>query len=169
LLGSASYYPTRISFEWFLDNVRRYGLPRGIHVVIAGHETDSLEGAHDLPGVEVRGWVKQAELDDLLARVGGALVPQQLGFGALTRVPEQSCSGIPQIATPVAVQGLNTPPGVQVVDGDWDAWQAAMCEVAEGIPGPSETDYRAWEAAQPNTLQRLLESMSQAQGGAEQA
>ena len=63
------------------------GLPAGVRVVAVGGDTDKLlPSGTSVRGLELRGWLEQVELDALLARAAAAVIPQRLGFGALTRL-----------------------------------------------------------------------------------
>jgi len=98
LLGSAQHGVTGESMRWFARMALECGLPTGVRVVAVGGDTDKLlPAAKSVPGLELRGWLEQPQLDALLTRAAAAVVPQRLGFGALTRLPELACAGVPVI------------------------------------------------------------------------
>jgi hypothetical protein len=170
MLGSAGHATTRRSFSWLLSQARRDGVPAGARLIVAGGRTESLLPAGEsIAGVTVRGRLDQAELDTLLARVAAVILPQQLGFGALTRLPELSCAGIPALVSAHAANALELPPGVLPVDDEWAAWQAALGQAMACLPGSSQADYLAWEARQAQPLaaaiKRLAPSGRQKHGG----
>lgn len=161
MVGTAGHHTTRDSFKWFLQAAKEHGLPSGVRIVIVGLGTEQLLAAGDLiPGVELRGWVDQEELDRLLARAGTVLVPQLLGFGALTRLPELACAGVPCIVSRHPTYALNPPPGLEIVEDDWECWYAAMSLARQGARAISTASFQEWEARQENglvdTVRRVL-------------
>jgi hypothetical protein len=160
LLGTVGPVIRRGAFRRFLDQVRARGLPPGTRVVVAGLHTETLLSAGEhLPGVDVAGRIDESALDALLARVTAALVPAPHGFGALTRLPELSCAGVPVLLARSATFAQDPPPGATIVeDQGWDAWCAAL----QAVPGSvvPAADYAAWEAAQPRPLPGLLKAMA---------
>lgn len=163
LVGTASHAPTRRSIDWFIRNVVEHGLPCGANVVVVGNGVRELvPNGLKLRGLDVRGRVPDGEFSDLLARAGAALVPQRMGFGALTRLSELACAGVPVLAFPHAAYAIDPPPGVQVLRDD--SWTTLV----EGIRSCMDCDhvlepdaYAAWEEQQTQplgaTLRRFVE------------
>lgn len=152
VMGSARHFPTRKSLEWFMRGIRQTGPPPGVLLEVVGHDTDALMVAGDVPnGVKLRGWLGQNDLDDLLTRARAVLIPQVLGFGTLTRLPELACAGIPVLVTAYPTYALDPPSNATVVESNPDAWFSAMDKLArrdtESVPG-----YEEWESRQPSTL-----------------
>jgi glycosyltransferase involved in cell wall biosynthesis len=115
MLGSAEHATTREAFTWFIEQAQTRGLPQGARVVVGGSATDTLLPKNaQVPGIELRGWLEQAELDELLRRAQAALIPQRRGFGALTRLPEFACAGIPVIVSRHPTAALDLPPGARI-------------------------------------------------------
>jgi hypothetical protein len=79
-----------------------------------------------------------------------------MGFGALTRLPELSCAGVQAIVSRHATLAIDSPPGTEIVDDDWDAWWAKMEEMGRDVPRLSLADYEAWEASQPRILTSVV-------------
>ena len=100
--------------------------------------------------------IYQAELDELMTKVCAVLVVQRAGFGALTRLPELACAGIPVVTTQHATYAINTTPGVQVVDDHWSCWMEQLTQLQRTTPVVTEDAYRAWQAAQPQPLPMLI-------------
>jgi hypothetical protein len=160
LLGTVGPVIRRASSAWFLDNIRDRGLPSGARVVVAGLHTETLLPAGEtLPGVEVRGWLEEDALQALLARVTAVVVPLNQGFGALTRMPELSCAGVPVIVSRNATFAQDPPPGAVVVDDRWDAWCAAMESMRDAGGVVAAGEYEAWEAGQPRPLPGVLKAL----------
>lgn len=160
LLGTVGPEIRRASFGWFLESARRRGLPKGVRAVVAGLHTETLlPPGETLPGIEVRGWLEEDALDDLLSRVTAVVVPQRQGFGALTRLPELSCAGVPVLVSRNTTFVQDLPPGVVVMDDEWDAWCGAMESISAVQPAVTAGDYEAWAASQPRPLPGVVETL----------
>ena len=156
LLGSAGHRSTRESFLWFVQQAKIHGLPDGVRVVVAGSKTDSLlSSGVEVPGLEFRGWVQQDQLDQLMTSIQAVLMPQRFGFGALTRLAELSCAGIPCIVSRHPTYAVDIPPGVEVVTDEWAAWFHAMDRFTKNNLQIS-AGYSKWERNQPRTLKTVL-------------
>jgi hypothetical protein len=160
LVGSASYAPIRKSCEWFIQNAKEHGMPPGVRVVVVGAGTNKLlPPGESVPGIELKGWTEQEELDLLLVRAQAVLVPQQFGFGAPTRLSELSCAGIPVIGCHHPTYAIDPPPGFHVTEAIWEDWYARIeqlrCEDAQ-VP---EDEYNTWEAAQPKPLAGVVSGL----------
>lgn len=134
MLGTARRHKsTGASFQRFLDNALHHGLPEGVKVIVAGKRTDEL-GVTNHPqakAFEFRGWIEQDELDDLLSRVQGVLIPQFYGFGAVTRLSELAFAGIPVIVAQHAMMAVDPIPGVVVVEDEWRGWYEAIHQLSK--------------------------------------
>ena len=157
MLGTGGHRSTWESFLWFVRSAQECGLPQGIRVVVSGRKTDQLlaSGA-SVEGLELRGWLEQDELDKLLAQVQAVLVPQGSGFGALTRLPELSCAGIPAIVSRHPTYALDPPPGIDIVDDDWDSWCSGMEQIAGTGMRCDPDEYHRWEEDQVNPLEWVM-------------
>jgi hypothetical protein len=155
VMGTAFHAPTRRSLQWFIARALRFGLPKRAQVVLVGsHVEDLVPPGCRIPGLDVRGRISEEELGDLLERVGTALVPQRMGFGALTRIPELSCAGVPSLVFPHASYAIDPSPGVRVLaDDTWCTLIRGMCDAMEA-PSPQidPEEYCAWEARQSRPL-----------------
>jgi hypothetical protein len=159
IVGNAFHKTVFAAFHWFVQQVRSHGLPDNIRIVFCGKHTDTLLAAGKIPpGLELRGWVEQDELDDLLCRASAVLIPQSTGFGALTRVPELALAGIPVVMSTHPSYALNVPPSVNLVEGTWDAWVDGMQDCAS-VPTYPLPEYAAWESTQPQPLSGVLQAL----------
>lgn len=149
MLGSAMHASTRHAFEHLVAQMRTHGLPAAMRIVLAGTGTQHIDitGLH---GVEVRGWIDQAELDQLLIAAQGVLVPQFHGFGAVTRISEMACACVPTITGRHTAWAMDVPPGIQLVGDSWPTWLHAMENIS--TQSPEITGYDEWERAQPQPL-----------------
>lgn len=166
LLGSAVHRSTRESMAWLLDGIARRGLPAGVRIVVIGYGTERLPGGGSTQNVEARGWVPQEELDSLLATCSAVLVPHRTGFGALTKLPELSCAGIPVLVSRHALAALDPPPGATGLDDDVGAWLGAMETVLRDGPRlVAEPEYGTWAQRQDPALARALAALFGRPGG----
>jgi hypothetical protein len=160
MLGTAGHRTTRASMSWFIESAHTSGLPEGIGIVVAGGRTNELlPSGTSVPGIELRGWVEQDELDRLLTQVRGVLLPQRVGFGAVTRLAELACSGIPSIASRHATYAVDPTPGLHAVDDTWEEWSREMVALCRDDAYVPEDAYLAWEARQENTLGTVVGQM----------
>ena len=158
LIGTAAYGPIKKSIEWLIHNARAHGLPKGTRIVVVGLSTDTLLAPGDsVPGLELKGWVEQHEMDELLVRARGVLVPQRFGFGAPTRLAELSCAGLPVIGDRHPTYAIDPPPGFHVVDPSWSSWCDKIITLCDEDLSVSEHDYDDWAAAQPRPLTEVVE------------
>ncbi|NIO21886.1 MAG: hypothetical protein GTN76_14435, partial [Candidatus Aenigmarchaeota archaeon] len=157
LLGSARHRSTRESFLWFVQQVQTHGLPNGARVIVGGLGTDSLlSPGVEVPGLEFRGWVQQDELDRVMMSARAVLMPQQVGFGSLTRLAELSCAGVPGIVSTHPTYAVDVPPGIEVVSDEWGNWYRAMERLAKNDQRIT-TGYSKWKRTQPRTLGTVIE------------
>ena len=137
MIGTAGHKSTATSFRWFIENAFRHGLPQGVKVIVAGTKTDQLDTTTGSPpkAFEFRGWIEQAELDDLLSCAQGVLIPQLDGFGTLTRLSELVCAGVPVIASRHPMMAIDSIPSVVTVKDDWKTWYQAIQQLpGQGAP-----------------------------------
>jgi len=150
VLGSAMHATTRRALERLLLDVREQGLPPDTRLVFVGARTEDLPGPRP-PGVEIRGWVDQPELDRLLVAATCVVVPQFSGFGAVTRIIELACAGVPVLVGRHPTFAIDVPPGVHVFDRDRTRLRDGLGAIA-GVTPPTLAAWETWEAAQPRTL-----------------
>ena len=136
LIGSAHYPPIADGLRWFVQEAAKHGLPDGIRVVVVGRATDELLPRDTLvPGLTLKGWTEQADLDDLMLKAHGILVPYRLGFGALTRLSELPYTGIPLIASDFATRGIESEIGIYSIPNKWEHWYDAMQQLKDNRLG----------------------------------
>ena len=158
MLGSCFWPPTKEGFVWVLENIKRFGLPEGAELIVGGKDGSFLEKElGSIDGVEFRDRLEQSEFDYLMQKAVAMLVPNQTGFGALTRLSEMSCAGLPVITTKHSVEGVSPPPGVLVVDTKWDLWSEAMKDLMDSPSEDNHSDYDLWEELQPNPIKNTLQ------------
>lgn len=157
MVGTAAHQSTGESFRWFINHVVSNGIPNSAKVVVCGENTEKLlPNGVTVPGLELRGWVKQEELDWLMQHAQAVLVPQRSGFGALTRLSELSCAGIPVIVSEHATLGMDVPPGVISTPDNWDDWMVRIIDILQGKYKPDIRSYEEWESRQVRPLGKIV-------------
>lgn len=147
MLGSAMHPTTMRAFEHFLQQMSQQCLPDHIRLVLVGMDTEKL-AMPVAQNIETRGWIEQSELDQLLISARAVLIPQISGFGAVTRIAEMACAGVPALVATHPTWAIDLPPGVQVIAGDWSEWYTQIIELSQ-TPVAGQWDYPAWEQSQP--------------------
>ncbi len=160
LLGSATHTPTGKSFARFIAQMQEHGLPPGVRVVVVGAGTDKLlPPGKSIAGLELKGWLVQKELDELMLRARAVLVPQQLGFGTFTRLIEAACAGMPVIASSHSTYAINSAPGLDAASDCWQDWYEKMEHLSRIDNGLDESAYDAWEEQQPKPLSTVVDNL----------
>jgi hypothetical protein len=160
LIGTATYGPIRKSCEWLIRHARDHGLPERVRVIVAGLGTDTLLApGESVPGIELKGWVEQDEMEKLLAHARAVLIPQRFGFGVPTRLAELSCAGVPMIGDRHSTYAVDPPPGFHVVDASWTSWCEKILELSQEDIRANDSDYDNWETAQPRPLGEVVNMM----------
>ena len=154
LMGTAYHAPTRRSLDWFIRQAMTSGLPPMARVAIVGDRVAELmPPARSVPGLELHGRVSNADLAELLSRAGTALVPQRMGFGALTRIAEFACAGVPVLTFPHAAFAIDPSPGLSVLpDDSWPTLVGGMQASMGRIERVDPAAYTAWEQQAPRPL-----------------
>ena len=162
MLGSADHGTTRESMRWFVEQAQAGGIPEGYRIVVGGQKTDQLLPPDQLvSGLELRGWLAQSELDSLLSQIKGVLIPQQTGFGALTRLPELACAGIPVIVSRHPTYAMDKTPGLYVAEDNWASWCEKMVHLNEQTIDVSQAEYDRWARDQPQPLAATVKALLQ--------
>ena len=157
LLGSANHSTTMESMNWLISQIKQYGLPSGIEIIAAGRHTEKLLPAGEkISGLELKGWLPQVDLDRLLIKAKGVLVAQRCGFGALVRLPELACAGLPVITSLHPTYTGGSTPGMYAVEDNWTAW-CNKIEILNRTKATITADaYNEWEEKQPKPLEEVL-------------
>jgi glycosyltransferase involved in cell wall biosynthesis len=134
LLGSWTWDANQAALRWFADAV--LPLLGGLRVRVAGAGAEEAVGAR--PGLELCGRVPDATAFLQDARV--VAVPAVTGSGIQVKTLDAIASGRPVVASPVALRGIDDPPGSVTVTGDAEHFAAALRAAASaararnGIP-----------------------------------
>jgi len=157
MFGSITHQTTFVSFQWFLKNALKYRLQENLRIIVAGRGGERLaKEFQSIQGIEILSYIEQAKLENLLAKVSAVLIPQFSGFGAVTRILEMACAGIPTIVSKHPTAAMELPPGVTVVDDDWAAWMNAIDCINMNISANTLEEYVGWESRQPKPVYEVL-------------
>lgn len=157
LLGSCAHVSTRLSTERLLAKLASNRAPSAYRFVLAGSRSECLEIPPPLKDcVESRGRITNAEMEALLVEAAAMMVSQDIGFGALTRISEFACAGIPVVASDFVRLTLDAPPGVYFADDRGSSWIEAM-QIAMGKPQAASAEaYQAWSRNLATPLEPVL-------------
>jgi glycosyltransferase involved in cell wall biosynthesis len=157
MFGTVKQSSTGAGFRWFLDHVKSYGLPKGMHVVVGGIGAEQLVAEYGtVENVELKGWVSQGDLEDLMIKSSAVIVPQFSGFGTPTRVSEMACAGIPILTTSHMNSAMKVPPGVTIVSENWNDWVSALQTITKNPLSNTLNEYENWEKGFENPFRALL-------------
>lgn len=122
--GAASFLPNRVGLEWFCTQVwREHNMGEaGWSFGVLGGRGAPL-AATRLPGVEWLGYV--ADLAPLYRSTRAVIAPIFTGGGTKLKVLEALQYGLPVVAAPHAVEGLDSGHAIQVVHTPAE-WVAAL-------------------------------------------
>lgn len=98
ILGSAGNEPTFLGMLEQLRWIQQIQADLDFQIDVVGFDTERLSPHLHDPRVQIHGAVSSERLNQFLRRAKAALVHQQAGIGALTRIPELLLAGIPIIA-----------------------------------------------------------------------
>jgi hypothetical protein len=153
VMGSARHSTTGESMRWLTENAVTHGLPKACNLIFLGRGTRKvLADIPQVSDIQIKDWVEEDVLVDMLSRAEGVLIPQQMGFGAVTRVADMACAGIPTITSEHATLAINVPPGVSVAANNWKAWREQMSSLVANRKAPDHEAYETWVAAAPSPL-----------------
>ncbi len=160
MMGSADRQ-TESSFEWFLSQASKEGLPEGIELILAGRNTERFATyERKIKGLSVKGWLEQKELQDLMENVTGAILPHSHGFGTLTRIAEYACAGVPVLASENVLFAVDPPPpGVVGVPWEWQAWNSHLSNDRMRGSDSSSHSYADWAREQSNPLADTIRAL----------
>lgn len=128
LLGTWSWKANREGLEWFAAEVLGR-LPRDLSVHVAGKGAQWLVGRH---GVEVLGMVPDAAEFLLGARV--IAVPSVRGGGVQVKTLDAIATGVPVVASPAALRGIDAPPGSVHCAGSGHDFARELTRLATALP-----------------------------------
>jgi glycosyltransferase involved in cell wall biosynthesis len=133
LIGTWSWRPNREALEWFLEHVVPR-LPEALSVTIAG---PGGRWIRDGGAVRYAGVVPDAL--DFLAGAGAVAIPTQSGGGIQVKTLDALSVGVPVVATPISLRGVDDPPAsARVAESPAefaDALLAALAQPGDAAAG----------------------------------
>ncbi len=87
---------------------------RNFHLHVGGYQTTDLRDLFPADRCSFHGELEEGKVGELMRRCQGAIVYQTSGVGALTRIPELLCAGIPVLANAHAARSAQHLSGVHL-------------------------------------------------------
>ncbi len=139
LIGTWTWAPNRRALQWVLSQVRPR-LPAGCTLVLAGA---GLEQVADAPGVVKLGRV--ADVATFYAGIDVLALAALDGSGVQEKAIEALGTGLPVVATPLALRGLQPlPEGVRVAEDAAAFAEACTAALAQAPHRQSPAALAAW-------------------------
>ncbi|WP_320174082.1 hypothetical protein [Maridesulfovibrio sp.] len=111
-MGTAYNPPTLFGMKTLINNWPEI-TGENIPLIVAGYGVDQFFGRENVPEmVNVAGGVSDAVLGDILTECGACVLHQDVGAGALTKIPELLRAGIPVVASQHAARSYGAFDGV---------------------------------------------------------
>ena len=126
-VGTMNYYPNVDAVIYFAKNIFpmvRREFPEAIFEIVGRSPTRTVKRLSKLEGVRVLG-----EVDDIrshILRADLSVAPIRLGRGVPTKVLEAMAMGVPVVASPAAIQGIDVSDGEELLVGKNPAEFAAQ-------------------------------------------
>lgn len=145
VLGSLHHATALRGTVALLEELSDRQISCGLHIVVVGRGSERLTHfERHIPGLSVLGWVGQEALDRLIEQTVVALAPVFTGFGALTRVAELSCAGVPVITSHHVIHAMDPPPGI-LMGSSPEKLVDILLDTLASRDVPSQQDYALWE------------------------
>ncbi|KAM3116114.1 hypothetical protein [Phormidesmis sp. 146-33] len=144
ILGNAKNPPTKAGMIEQLNWLQEVRKTLEFQVDIVGFGTDELLSYCNHSDFFLHGAVELEKLNELMLRAKAALIHQQAGAGAITRIPEMLIAGIPVIANGNACRSAFTYAGVYCYDDRFELTDlmAKTLERPEVLPRPVKAEKR---------------------------
>jgi glycosyltransferase involved in cell wall biosynthesis len=116
--GRMAYFPNADAARWFAREIFplvRQQSPEARFRIIGADPPHSVRRLGRIAGVEVTGYVDCVQQQ--LARATVAVCPMRVGSGIQNKVLEAMASGVPVVATPVALGGIEAAHGGHLLVG----------------------------------------------------
>lgn len=127
-IGSMNYRPNIQAVLWFVQNVwqnikKRF--PSAQFWIVGRNPTQRIRKLNSMWGIKVTGSVM--DVRPYLNKASVAIAPLLIGRGIQNKVLECAVMGIPTIASPQALDGLNLVPGVEIIQAQTPAqWRSSI-------------------------------------------
>jgi GT2 family glycosyltransferase/glycosyltransferase involved in cell wall biosynthesis len=125
-VGGYRHPPNADGITWFAEHawpIVRARRPDDVLYVVGSHMTDAVRALGDRKGIEIVGFVE--DMEDFLAKRRVNVAPLRYGAGVKGKVSAALANGVPTVCTPIAAEGMQLSPGVDILVGQ------APAELAE--------------------------------------
>jgi glycosyltransferase involved in cell wall biosynthesis len=162
-VGSLTAKHNVAAADWLLDELAPQ-LPDSSFLVLAGPGTDRLR-SHPFADERVSCVGAVADIDSVIAGADVCLAPLEAGAGVKTKILHYLAHGKVVLATPIAMEGLEGAPGVQVAPlGDFAELvrrflRRAKHDVADGKRAESQTAWIEAEYGASRVLAQLRDAL----------
>jgi hypothetical protein len=127
LICGGSITQNAVGLQHFLQQLQPADVPSGAKIVIVGmRELPAQWISHLNDEVEFRGYLSDEDFCSLLSQSQAVLIPQNCGFGCMTRVADSLRAGVPVIADAMVGNGMGDIPGLTLVEDSQGSWSAAL-------------------------------------------
>jgi hypothetical protein len=157
VLGNAGFGPTYKNMQAFIDNIYSEGNTEKPNLIFAGLNTDTLKADKRYESsIELLGIVSDLKLNQLLSECSAAIVPVSRGFGAITRLSDLSCAGVPVLTLKTPLLSIQAPPGVYGADN----FSELIALTGQQLTGSTKSDYDAWALSQEHSWTKWLKMVT---------
>ncbi|MFI0845996.1 WecB/TagA/CpsF family glycosyltransferase [Mesorhizobium sp. IMUNJ 23232] len=140
LLGNWAWDVNRAGLDWFLHSVAPL-LPSGLEIVVGG-KSNVAPGTRQA-NVRFEGFVPDA--GDFLRQCRVVAIPSTVGSGIQIKTIETLALGVPTVATPVAMRGIDDPPSTVRIASDAKEMATAIQEALRAERPDGSEGRRWWE------------------------
>jgi polysaccharide biosynthesis protein PslH len=117
-VGTMDYYPNIDAVQYFAKEIFpliRQQFPRAIFQIVGRSPTKAVRRLNHIDGVQVLGEV--SEVRSYLLQADVSVAPMRIARGVQNKVLEAMAMGIPVVASPAAIQGIEVTDGEDVLTG----------------------------------------------------
>lgn len=156
LLGNWAWDVNRAGLDWFLHSVASL-LPSGLEIVVGG-KSNFAPGTR-LANVRFEGFVPDA--GDFLRQCRVVAIPSTVGSGIQIKTIETLALGVPTVATPVAMRGIDEPPSTVRIASDATEMAAAIQEALRAERPDGSEGRRWWERRRDRFQADIVSALGQ--------
>ena len=117
-IGTMNYPPNADAAQYFVEQIFplvRQKFPRAVFEIVGRYPPKSVTRLRRLDGIRVVGEVP--DIRSFLLRADVSVAPMRIARGVQNKVLEAMAMGVPVVATPAAIQGIEVDDGQEVLIG----------------------------------------------------